>query len=156
MDNQNIKSTFSPKSDLALAEIIKKYNLNNIDVKFLIEKLTMFFSRKEISDEEMTNSIQKESGVSQEVAEQIALEIKNTLIPTLWNNLSQKDKESLLHTRKQTVEETEEIMPENIPMAPDIKKRLNNKSPKKSTSEPLIPTVYKKSSKTDKYREPTE
>ncbi|MDP3882782.1 MAG: hypothetical protein Q8Q48_01870 [Candidatus Staskawiczbacteria bacterium] len=114
MDNQNIKSTFSPKSDLALAEMMKKYNLGGSPVEFSLEKITMFFSRAEISEKEMINSIQKEVGVSQKIAGQIATEIKNTLIPTLWNNLSEKEKESLLHVKKEVAEETEEIVPEKI------------------------------------------
>jgi len=99
---QNIGSTFSPKSDLVRAEIMKKNNMEGSSTGFLLEKITMFFSRAEISEKEAITSIQKELGISQKVAGQIMVEIKNTLIPTLWNNLSQKDRESLSHIKKNT------------------------------------------------------
>lgn len=144
MDDQNIKSTFSPKSDLTLAEIMKKNNLEGASVGFLLEKITMFFSRAEISEKEMTSLIQKETGVSQKIAAQIALEIKNTLIPTLWNNLSQEEKESLLHEKKVVVEETEETPKMAFSLEP----------PKKSA--PPTSTVNKISDGPDSYRESIE
>ncbi len=156
MDNKNIKSTFSPKSDLVLAEIMKKNNLEGSSVSFLLEKITMFFSRAEISEKEMISSIQKEASVSQKVAGQIAAEIKNTLIPTLWNNLSQKDRESLLHTKQEVVEEIEETLPKKIPASSDIKNNFDTEPPKKTVPPVSAPTVNKKSDGPDKYREPIE
>jgi|SRR3989344_1439977 len=156
MDNQNIKSTFSPKSDLVLAKIMKKNNLEGSSVEFLLEKITMFFSRAEISEKEMINSIQKEVGVSQKIAGQIATEIKNTLIPTLWNKLSEKEKESLLHIKKEVVEATEETLPQKIPASSDIKNDFGDEPPKKSVPPPSVPTVNKKYKEPDKYKEPIE
>ena len=140
MDNQNIKSTFSPRSDLVLTEIMRKNNLEGGSVGFLLEKITMFFSRAEISEQEMISSIQKEVGVSQKIAEQMATEIKNRIIPTLWNNLSEKDREFLMHEKKPAVEAPEEIVQE--------------KTPTKSAPPASTPTINKKSSGPDRYREP--
>ena len=152
MDNQNIKSTFSPKSDLVLAEMMKKNNLEGGSVGFLLEKITMFFSRAELSEKEVISSIQKELGVSLKTAGQIAAEIKKILIPTLWNNLSQKEKDSLLHTKKaEEPEKTEDISPQKIAMPSDTKNNFDYKPPKKS-----MPPVNKKSDGPNKYREPIE
>lgn len=129
MNDRNIRSTFSPKSDLALAGIMKKNNLEGSSIGFLLEKITMFFSRAEISEKEMISSIQKEIGISPKMASQIATEIKNTLIPTLWNNLSPEEKESLLHGKKVKVGDVlsrEKTMPSNA------KKDFDYEPPKKS------------------------
>lgn len=149
MGNQNIKSTFSPKSDLVLAEMMKKNNLEGNSVGFVLEKITMFFSRAEISEKETINSVQKELGVSKKTAEAIAVEIKDALVPTLWNNLPQEEKESLLHTKK--LEELEKIPTQEIPISSDSKKIFNFEPPKKSP-----PPVNKKTDGPDKYRETIE
>jgi len=157
---QNIGSTFSPKSDLVRAEIMKKNNMEGSSTGFLLEKITMFFSRAEISEKEAITSIQKELGISQKVAGQIMVEIKNTLIPTLWNNLSQKDRESLSHIKNEVAtegaEETEETLPKKIPTSSDIKNNLDVEPPKKSVPPSSVPAVNRKSDGPDKYREPIE
>ena len=128
--------------------------------KYLIEKLTMFFSRSEISEKELIDSIQKELGVPQKTAKQIAEEIKNTLIPTLWNNLSQKDRGSLLYTKKQEEKpkEIKKTTSEKLPMSSDIENnlRLESELPKKSVPPLSALTINKKSDGPDRYRESIE
>jgi hypothetical protein len=97
---QNISSTFSTKSDLILSEIMKKNNLNGEVAEILLTKFTMFFSRGEISEKEMIDSIQKEIEVSQKTAEQIVEEIKNNLIPTLWDKMLQGGEKSVINDKK--------------------------------------------------------
>jgi len=163
MDDQNIKSTFSPKSDLVLSEIMEKNKLQGRSVEFLLEKITMFFSRGEISEKKMVDSVRKETGVPQKIALQIVTEIKNNIIPTLWNNLPEEEKEKLLHQKMPGKTpspklDTEKSEKKGVPKNPKIephnqvvqKRRLSNKlPPKKSPS-------LNKISKPDSYREPIE
>jgi hypothetical protein len=74
----------------------------------------------------------------------------------LWNNLSEKDKESLLHEKKVAVEETEKIVPKKIPASTDIKNNLDEEPSKKSATMSSVPTINKKSDGSDRYREPIE
>jgi hypothetical protein len=152
MDDQNINSTFSGKSDIVLAEIMKKNNLEGRTVKLLLTKLTMFFSRDEISEKEVASSLQKEANISQEVADKITAEIKNRLIPTLWDRLPPEEKEKLLSQipkmKESDDEETE--LPKTKPQ-PEIKKTFAEAPPQKRAS-----PVTKKSEESDRYREAIE
>lgn len=96
MDTQNIASTFSSKSDLILADIMKKNNIKGDVAEILLTKFTMFFSRGEISEKGLIDSIQKELNTAPRMAEQIAAEIKNKLVPTLWDKMPKEERDSLL------------------------------------------------------------
>src|SRR3989338_5848137 len=98
MDFENISSTFSPKSDLILAGIMKKNNLGERGdiAELILTKITMLFSRTEISEKEMIDSIQKELNLSQQTAKQIINELINDAIPTLWDKMPQEEREALI------------------------------------------------------------
>lgn len=94
MDSKaNISSTFTEKSDSIVEDIKKKYGLEETLEKlkiegrnyntFILTKLTMLHSRKEISDQELSNSLQKELSISEETSKLIAKDIITNLIPTL-------------------------------------------------------------------------
>lgn len=100
MNTQNISSTFSSKSDIILSDIMKKNNLKGDIAEILLTKFTMFFSRGEITEKELIDSIQKEINVPPQTAKQIAVEIKSNLIPTLWDKMPKEERESLLATIK--------------------------------------------------------
>ena len=161
MDSQNIKSTFSPKSDLALSEIMKKNKLQGSSVEFLLEKITMFFSRGEISEKKMVDSVRKETRVPQKIAVEIATEIKNNIIPTLWNNLSEEEKEKLLHQKIQKKKPSVGLNAEKKEAPRATKMKLSNQAPQKINSSnnklpPKKSPPVNKISKPDSYRESIE
>jgi len=132
MDLQNISSTFSPKSDLTLAEIMKKNNLDGNDIaEMILTKITMSFSREEISEKEMVDFIQKEVKISQQAAEQIAKEIRNNLIPTLWDKMPKEERDVLL--RKKEGAPLPVTKKPDFPNVEENEKFLNKNKP------PLIP-----------------
>lgn len=174
MDFQNIGSTFSSKSDLILSEILEKYNLGEPgDISELVlTKLTMLFSRGEILEKELIETIQKEVNVSQKTAAEIAKEIINNLIPTLWDKMSEKDKSALLGEKTENQEENplpvvkkpefinveqnaeaenKNKMQKNINKPIEISEKEKSKLPKKP-----ITSQAPKPSGPDNYREPIE
>lgn len=172
MENLNIISTFSPKSDLILSGIIKKYNLQKNFADFFLVKITMFFSRSEISEKEAISSIQKELAVSKKIAEQIMTDIKNAIIPTLWNNLSPEEKDILLHTKN--VEEQEIDEEENTEFMTKLKPPIGVTAKPQITNNEIMlekpeiidnkfkerkenkETIEKPKKQSDSYREPIE
>lgn len=161
MNFENIASTFSTKSDLILAEIMKRYNLGEPGdlAELVLTKLTMSFSREEVSKKEVASFVQKELNLPQQTAEQITEELINKIIPTLWNKMPKK-------------EGGEEILPKTQPLS-GIKKSINvSKALNKKINKPTPPPVkkrkiikkksvlpqnpQKKSNKKDSYREPIE
>jgi len=163
MDTKPIASTFSPKSDIKLTQIMEKYNLHGRDVNFVLTKLTMFFSRGEITEKELINFLQKEINVSPQTAEQISKEIKNNLIPTLWDKMPEEEKESLLHQKIETANNLNEDEEKNEVSDPNKDFHKNNPPPKKikdfETIEKIAPQENKKpiqKTSPDNYREPIE
>lgn len=108
MDTKPIASTFSEKSDSILAEIMQKNKLAGSDITIIFTRITMSFSRGEIDEGQMIDSIQKETNVSAQAAQQIAVEIKNRLISTLWDKMSEEEKESLLSNKN-----SNSVLPKN-------------------------------------------
>jgi len=106
MDLQNINSTFSPKSDLILTDLMKRYSLGEPGdlSELILTKLTMSLSNKEITENENVRLLREELNLSQQIAEQITEEIKNNLIPTLWDKMSEKEKESLLEDKNKKID----------------------------------------------------
>lgn len=147
MDFQNIGSTFSSKSDLILSEIIKKNNLNEDAAIIPLTAVIMYFSRNEISSAQMIDIIKKEFNISQQAAQQIAKEMQEKIIPTLWNYAPVNEK-----TRPEAVEAV-------VPVPQEPKQEIvKPKRAKKVIPEisPVPPAVEKprQSSGPDRYREP--
>ena len=139
MDLQNISSTFSPKSDLLLSEIMKKNNLDGNDIaEIILTKITMLYSREEISEKETVDFIQKEVKVSQQVAEQIAEKIKNNLIPTLWDKMPKEERDALL--RKREGAPLPVTKKPDFPNVEENEKFLNKNKPPITSKEPLDTT----------------
>ena len=97
MDLKNINSTFSFKSDTVLADIMQKNNLDGSEAQIILTKITMMFSRGEILEQEMIGLIQKEVNVSPQAAQQMAKEIQEKLIPTLWDKMPSAERDALLN-----------------------------------------------------------
>lgn len=105
MDTNPIGSTFSQKSDVILSEIMNKHNLVGFDITLLLTRLIMYFSHDRITNEEMTDSIQKDLNIPQQTAAQIAEELK-TIIPTMWDKMQAEERERLANKKT-------EIKPDN-------------------------------------------
>jgi len=165
MELKNISSTFSSKTDALLSEIIQKNNLNEDETTLQLTAITMFFSRNEISESQMLDLIQKEIKVSPQTAEQIAKEIKEKLIPTLWNKMPETEKNLLLYGNKVKTEETKKIEKTDTDIFPKVEmpvpKGKNKFTLKKiekisaSGGEKQAPQI-KPRTEPDSYREPIE
>lgn len=175
MELKNIGSTFSSKTDALLSEIIQKNNLNEDETTLLLTAITMFFSRQEISEKEMVDLIQKEVNIPPQAAEQIAKEIREKLIPTLWDKMPKEERDALLNKKIETnnnLNKSEEktdfdIFPKVKPMEkvnePEIpaptpktkpKPRGRSRLPKKNLEEIKSPAQQRTGP--DSYREPIE
>jgi hypothetical protein len=104
---KNIASTFSPKSDLILTELMKKHDLGERGdiAELILTKYTMFFSRGEISEIDMINSIQKDLNLPPEKAKQISTELITKIIPTLWDKMPKEERDALLNKKEKEVVE---------------------------------------------------
>lgn len=96
-----IASTFSPKSDLILNNILKKYNLGEPGdaSELILTKLTMKFSRGEITEKDIAESIQTELRLTSQNSQQITQELKN-IIPTLWDKMPKEERDVLLNEKE--------------------------------------------------------
>lgn len=128
---QNIIIAFTDKSDQILSEIMTKYNLeepldkmtqnilndklNNI---VILDKLIKSFAKGEISEKALSDSIQKETGVVAQTADNITKEIVSTLVPTL-KILSEADVEKL--NKEYTAEAKQIENSSNESLLPKIK-----------------------------------
>jgi len=95
-EQNNIRVIFTTEANLALADIIKNYNLEETAEEFLkktkakkfsneviIDHLAKDFAIGKISEKDLTDSLQKDLEVSQQIAEQISKEIITKIIPFL-------------------------------------------------------------------------
>ena len=183
MELNNIGSTFSFKSDITLSEIIKKNNLDETETTLLLTAITMYFSRNEISEKDMIDLIEKEIHIPRQTAEQIAKDLKEKVIPTLWNKMPEAERERLLNGEKKeytteggtkkpnisSVEENEKMIKQERgatriarPVALEEKELTENLTPKKNKIkdeiEPEVsaPTQTKGKSRLPKKTLPTE
>lgn len=91
-----MRAIFSTKANLALDDIISRYNLQETHEEFakkieaggasnnvVIDRLAKSFALKTISEESLVASLQKETAVSQQQAEKISKEIITNIIPFL-------------------------------------------------------------------------
>jgi len=180
---QNISSTFTLKSDAILSDIMSKYGLEEseeemirklrggiMDNELTLTKLTMYFSRKEISKEELVGRIQKEVNVPGQKAEKIADEIINKLVPTLGKHLEYEGEKkpvplAIANNEKITTEEKSSFRLEKTPItddspAPKSQKRTDwlAGTPAKRTA-PIIKESLPQTKQPrgpDNYREPIE
>lgn len=95
MEGQPIASTFSAKSDAILSEIITQNKLDVEIATYVLTKLTMYFARQEISEQEMVTGIQNELKTTAQTAATIAEGLKK-IIPTLWNHMPEEERKALL------------------------------------------------------------
>ncbi len=125
----------------------------------------MYFSRKEITEKNMIDLIEKEVHIPKQIAEQIAKDIKEKIIPTLWNKMPETEREKLLNNNKKeniteggikkpdikSVEENAKIIGQERettsitkPFTPNKKELIEELTPKakkiKNTSESEMPT----------------
>lgn len=149
MEFKNIASSFSFKSDAILSEIMEKYNLDMDKAMLPLTAITMYLSRNEISEKEAVDLIKKEFNVSQQTAEQITKEIKNNLIPTLWDRMPDAEREALLNNKKAPTFLNAENNKSGLE-APIKKSAGASRLPKKD----FQPEKPRQSSGPDSYREP--
>ena len=148
MVNQNkMRIIFSQKADLALSEIIKKYNLDQYAAAVKIDFISKSFTIEKISEKDMPNFVQKELGVSSQIAQEISKEILTTIIPFLEKIPEEKFNDSKFveeiskkvfgESIKNTIETGKDILPKI--KAPIIFTDIMEKNP--TTSEEPINTA---------------
>lgn len=178
MDIKNISSTFTAKSDEKLSEIMKKYNLeesiekiiSNVkegrtDNVLILTWATMAFFRAEITKEKMAETIQKETDISLQTANQITAEIIADIIPTIGKPEKEVKREVNKIEKTYTVQglkapiEVEKILNQEVKPRPEIKQKIEPPIPKARVAKPVPtqakPTVTKPTGP-DTYREPIE
>ena len=193
MDEQTNKIIvlFTATANSTLDDIIKEFNLQetpeisakkNAENKYsnnvVIKKLAKKFSVGGMTEKDLTSSLQKDLGVSQQTAEQISKKVITGIIPYLEKVEEEKLKNpvfvdeldrrvfgTLIETKKETVS------PENTDISPKIEPSkdaniVTNVAPTKKLEKAKKPTIQeniekavtqtKQKKSSDSYREPIE
>lgn len=174
MDEQqknNIRVIFTAKANSALDGIVKNFNLEETTEEFLkkteagkfsneviIDHLAKDFSIGKISEKDLINSLQKETGVPQQTAEKISKEIITNIIPFLEKvpeeklqdpNFVEQLEEKILGQKKGNLweEKDTDIFPKIKPTASVVKPIEKITPPAKKSERFKKPIVSEKTEK---------
>ncbi len=142
-EQKKIRIIFTKKADLALLEIIKRYDLEeNEEQRFkksqnkspfnivILNHLIRNFFEESISEKDLTDSLQKDLEVSRQIAEKISKEIIDNLVPFLEKVPEEKLKDpifieelskkilgtEIIEKKKEDIKEKDvDLFPKNTP-----------------------------------------
>jgi hypothetical protein len=93
VNQNNIRVIFTLKSDSALSDIIKKYNLEEYSAMVKIDYISKAFVAEKVLEKDMSDYLQKELKVSLQIAKQVSKEIIDNIIPCLVKAPEEKFKD---------------------------------------------------------------
>ena len=165
----NIRVLFTSKANLALEEIMKKFNLQDSDEKYIarikenklpkivvIDHLAKDFVKGNILENDLISSLQKDLEVSSQTAEQISKEIINKIIPFLEKapeknfkdpafveEISKKVFNTIENNKTATEKKDLDLFPKITPLEEGISK-ITTPTPKKQQKTKLTSSLEKK------------
>lgn len=119
MPEKHILTIFTFKSDQALSDVLKKYNLASSSLQ---AKITAKFMNEELAEKDLAALLQKEASIPIQTAQQVAKDIMTLVVPTIkkmseeeLTRLSEDAKDELIFGKTQKKEEKKFKPESNIP-----------------------------------------